>query len=113
MIKITKNIVLNESELKISFTRSSGPGGQNVNKVASAAQLRFNILLSSSLSEEVKNRLLALIHHKITQEGEFIIKADRYRTQERNKHDAIERLITLIRKAATPIKKRKKLTLSF
>lgn len=108
MIKITKTLFLNESEIKINFVRASGPGGQNVNKVATAAQLRFNVLKSPNLSEEIRSRLLVLIHHNINHEGELIIKAGRYRTQERNKEDAMARLKELLRKAAILPKKRKK-----
>ena len=107
MIKITQNIFLDESELIFHFIRSPGPGGQNVNKVATAVQLRFNVL-HSSLPEEVRARLLAIIGKKITLQGEIIIKASRFRTQERNKQDAINRLSTLITKAAVSPKKRKK-----
>lgn len=105
--KIT-SIVLNPSELKFTFVCATGPGGQNVNKVATAAQLRFNVLLSPSLPDDVKTRLLNLLGKKITQQGELIIKAGRFRTQERNKQDAIERLLTFIKRAAIVPKKRKK-----
>lgn len=108
MIKITPQLLLNDSELKFSFIRASGPGGQNVNKVSSAVQLRFDVQHSPSLSEAVRARLLSLAGKKITLQGELIIKADRYRTQERNKQDAIHRLQDLIKHAATPPKKRKK-----
>lgn len=108
MIKITTNIFLNESELKYTFVRSPGPGGQNVNKLATAAQLRFNVRDSLSLPEIVRLRLLSLAGKKITTQGDLIIKASRHRTQERNKQEAFKRLVALIKKAATPIKKRKK-----
>lgn len=108
MYKITPNITLNEDELNITFIRSPGPGGQNVNKVATAVQLRFNVLQSASLPEEVRTRLLILAGNKVTQQGELIIKATRFRTQERNKQDAIDRLSHLIQQAAIRRKKRKK-----
>lgn len=107
-IKITHKIYLDESELKFSFTRSSGPGGQNVNKLATAAELRFDVVNSSSLPDEVRQRLLLQAAGKITGQGELIIKASRFRTQERNKHDAINRLKELIKRVATPPKRRRK-----
>jgi len=108
MIEITPTILLNNDELTFAFTCSSGPGGQNVNKVATAAQLRFNVKNSASLPEEVRLRLLSILSKKITSQGELIIKADRHRTQERNKQDALERLIELIKGATKIPKKRKK-----
>jgi ribosome-associated protein len=108
MIKITHKIWLKDSEIKISFIRAPGPGGQNVNKVASAVQLRFNVLHSLSLPEAVRSRLQLLIGKNLTRDGDFIIKASRYRTQERNKQDALERLRLLLQRAATIPKKRKK-----
>lgn len=108
MIEITPNIALNPAEIKLSFVASPGPGGQNVNKVATTAQLRFNVLHSPSLPESVRARLLLLIGNKLTSEGELIIKASRFRTQERNKQDALDRLIELIQRAAIIPKKRKK-----
>jgi ribosome-associated protein len=105
MIEVTRNITLNESELQFSFIRSPGPGGQNVNKVASAALLRFDVANSPSLPVAVKTRLATLI--KLTLQGELIIKASRFRTQERNKQDAIDRLLQLLKDAATPPKKRR------
>lgn len=108
MIKITSTIFLNESDIKLSFIRAPGPGGQNVNKVATAVQLRFDVMHSPSLPEDVRTRLLSLLGNKITTHGEIIIRANRYRTQERNKHDALSRLRGLIQRAAIPPKKRKK-----
>src|SRR5947207_11300983 len=92
MIKISPHIILNPAEIKLTFIASPGPGGQNVNKVATAVQLRFNLLHSPSLPEDVRLRLIALLGKRITGQGELIIKASRYRTQERNKQDALDRL---------------------
>jgi len=108
MLEITPSISLNESEIKFSFICSPGPGGQNVNKVATAALLRFNIIASPSLPDGVRTRLLALVGKKLTSQGELLIKASRFRTQERNKQDALNRLKELIQRAATAPKKRKK-----
>lgn len=108
MTPITSKFLLPESEIEFSFIRAAGPGGQNVNKVATAAQLRFNVLHSPSIPENTRTRLLLILKSKITSEGDLIIKANRYRTQERNKQDAIERLKELLKRAATPPKKRKK-----
>lgn len=108
MIAITNSIFLNESELKFTFVTSPGPGGQNVNKVATAVQLRFNVLQSPSLPEPIRQRLLTVLASKLTTQGELIIKASRHRTQERNKMDALTRLVELLKRAAIPPKKRKK-----
>ena len=108
MIEITSKLFLDDSEIKFTFIRSPGPGGQNVNKVASGVQLRFDIAHSPSLSETLRNRLLILLGKKVTQQGELIIKATRYRTQERNKQDALDRLIDFIQQASIVPKKRKK-----
>lgn len=108
MLRISPNIALNDDEIVIRFVRSSGPGGQNVNKLATAAQLRFNVLESPSLPERVKFRLAQQNHNKINSEGELIIDARRFRTQERNRNDAIDRLCDLIRHAAIEPKKRVK-----
>lgn len=100
MIAVTPDIVLDEAELEESFIRASGPGGQNVNKVASAVQLRFDVRRSAGLSEPVKARLIALAGTRATREGVIVITADRFRSQERNREDARERLYALIRAAA-------------
>jgi ribosome-associated protein len=106
MIRINKNIVIKESELTFNFIHSSGPGGQNVNKVSTAVQLRFDIESSDSLIEEVKTRLKSIAGKKVTKEGILIIEAKRFRTQEKNRQDAITRLIDLIEKASRKIKRR-------
>lgn len=108
MIKITASLSLNESELHYDFVQASGPGGQNVNKVATAVQLRFDVAHSPSLPEPVRARLMRLAGSRITKEGELIINASRYRTQEANKEDAFNRLVTLIREAAQPPRRRRR-----
>ena len=108
MIKINKNISLNENELKFEFIRSSGPGGQNVNKVATAVQLRFDVFDSVSLPDDVKERIKAAAGKKINKEGILIIEAKRYRTQDKNRQDALKRLLELIEKSSVKIKKRVK-----
>jgi ribosome-associated protein len=108
MVKLNPLFKLDEAELLFTFIRSPGPGGQNVNKVASGAQLRFNVSSSPSLPEELRNRFLKIHSSKITGEGEILIKATRFRTQERNKQDALERLLALLQEAAYRPKKRKK-----
>lgn len=107
-MKVTQDLAIDDSELKISFMRSPGPGGQNVNKVATGVHLRFNITHSPSLSEDIRARLIVLVGKKLTSTGDIIIRATRYRTQNRNKEDAIQRLREFIQKAAEPPKKRKK-----
>ncbi len=99
MVRITPTIAIHENEIKMNFIRSSGPGGQNVNKVASAVQLRFDVKNSPSLSDEVRTRLVRLAGDKMTKDGILIIQARRFRKQERNRQDAMDRLIKLIRKA--------------
>lgn len=96
------------SEIKYQYIRSPGPGGQNVNKVATGVQLRFDIKKSCSLNEVVRTRLLSLAGNKLTSKGEIVIKATRYRTQERNKQDAVDRLNALLKRASVSPKKRKK-----
>jgi len=108
MIYITPTIAIDESEIKQEFIRSSGPGGQNVNKVSTAVQLRFNIANSPSLPDDVRKRLAHLAGRRITENGELIINARRFRTQERNRQDAFDRLVKLIRKASERPKVRRK-----
>ncbi|MDF1586582.1 alternative ribosome rescue aminoacyl-tRNA hydrolase ArfB [Marinimicrococcus flavescens] len=99
MIRITDRIALDESEIEESFIRSAGPGGQNVNKLATAVQLRFDVRGSPSLPEDVRERLEKLAGRRLTREGVLVLTAQRFRTQERNRQDALERLVELVRKA--------------
>jgi ribosome-associated protein len=102
MIRITDAISIDESELSESFVRSSGPGGQNVNKLSTAVQLRFDVRHSPSLPNDVAIRLIRLAGKRVTKDGVLIIAAQRHRTQERNRADARERLVEMIRQAAVP-----------
>lgn len=99
MIQITRTIAIDENELEESFVRSAGPGGQNVNKLSTAVQLRFDVRNSPSLPEAVRSRVERLAGRRLTREGVIVILAQRFRTQERNREDARERLIALIREA--------------
>jgi ribosome-associated protein len=102
MIRVTDTISIDESELSESFVRSSGPGGQNVNKLSTAVQLRFDVRRSPSLPNDVAIRLYRIAGQRMTKDGVLVITAQRHRTQERNRADARERLIAMIREAATP-----------
>ncbi len=108
MIKVTDTIFIDENDLSEKFIRSSGPGGQNVNKVATAVQLSFDVAASSSLSAYVKSRLAALAGSRISGDGVLTIEADNFRTRERNREEALRRLVELVRKAAFKPKARKK-----
>jgi ribosome-associated protein len=99
MIEITDRIALNEAEIVVTFIRASGPGGQNVNKVSSAAQLRFDVRRSPNLPDAVRLRLERLAGTRLTKAGEIVFTAGNYRTQEANRRDAIDRLVRMIRQA--------------
>jgi ribosome-associated protein len=108
MIRVTGTITIDEGEIHQEFIRASGPGGQNVNKVAAAVQLRFDAAHSPSLPEDVRERLVRLAGRRMTREGYLIIHARRFRTQEQNRRDAVDRLVDLIRQAAHRPKIRKR-----
>jgi ribosome-associated protein len=108
MIHVAPGIDLDEGEVSYEFMRSSGPGGQNVNKVATAVQLRFDVARSPSLPEEVRARLMRLAGQRLTSDGVLIIEARPTRSQTRNREAALEQLVELIRKAAIPPRKRRK-----
>jgi ribosome-associated protein len=107
MIRVTDEIAIDDDEISEAFVRASGPGGQNVNKLATAVQLRFDVRRSPSLPPDVRARLVRLAGSRLTQDGVLLIMAQRYRTQERNREDARERLFELIRQAAIRPKPRR------
>lgn len=107
MIRVTPKIVLDDSEIVEQFIRASGPGGQNVNKVSSAVQLRFDAGASPALDAETRARLKRFAGRRLNRAGEIVITAERFRTRERNRADALERLIELIRQAAERPKTRR------
>ena len=106
MLEITPSLGIEDSEISLDFVRASGPGGQNVNKVSTAVQLRFDLRSSASLPEDVKERLSKLAGSRMTDDGVLLIEAKRYRTQDQNREDALQRLATLIRSALYVPKKR-------
>jgi ribosome-associated protein len=100
MITVTPEIVIDEREIRFEFIRASGPGGQKVNKSSSAVQLRFDVFGSPSLPDEVRSRLIGLVGRRLSEEGILVIEAKRFRSQDRNRQDAVNRLCSLIRQAA-------------
>jgi ribosome-associated protein len=108
LIQITERIAIDEREIKEEFVRASGPGGQNVNKVSTAVKLRFNVVKSPSLPDDIRARLIRLAGKRMTDKGVLVIDARRFRTQERNRQEALERLVRLIEKASRIPKRRKK-----
>ena len=108
MVDINPHLIIDEKELEFSFIRADGPGGQNINKVATAVQLRFDVFQSRSLPGEVKSRLIKLAGKRMTQDGILVVEARRFRSQERNRADALVRLHNLVQKAIEKPKTRKK-----
>lgn len=108
MIRLTRSISIDEEEIREVFVRASGPGGQNVNKVSTAVQLRFDVANSPSLPDGVRERLARIAGRRMTEDGVLVIDARQFRTQLKNREDARQRLVELVRKAAVPPKKRKK-----
>jgi ribosome-associated protein len=108
MIEVTKDISIDEGEVELDFVRASGPGGQNVNKVSSSVQLRFDVKNSPSLPEEVRERLFHIAGNRMSGEGVLVIEARQFRTQEQNRKDALDRLAALIRRAAEKPRPRKR-----
>ncbi|MEZ5907297.1 MAG: alternative ribosome rescue aminoacyl-tRNA hydrolase ArfB [Hyphomicrobiaceae bacterium] len=106
MIRVSPTISIDPDEIQETFIRAAGPGGQNVNKVSTAVQLRFDVAASPSLTEPVRRRLMALAGQRLTKEGVLVLTANQYRSQSRNREDALARLVELIREAAIPPKPR-------
>jgi ribosome-associated protein len=106
MIRITDRLSLDEADISEQFIRASGPGGQNVNKVSTAVELRFDVRGTAVLSESIKMRLMRIAGSRMTKDGVLVIRADSHRTQEMNRKDARERLVDMVREAATPPKPR-------
>ena len=107
MIRITHDIQIDEGEIREEFVRASGPGGQNVNRVATAVQLRFHVANSPSLPDDVRERLVKLAGRRVTDEGVLVIDARRYRTQKRNREDALAKLARIVREALVRPKRRR------
>ena len=108
MLQINQTFQIDERELQFEYIRASGPGGQNVNKVATAVQLRFDVINSPSLASDTKGRLIRLAGKRVNADGVLIIEARRFRTQEANREDAIQRFTELVQKALVPPKPRRK-----
>jgi ribosome-associated protein len=106
-IRVGPGVEIPESELLFEFVRASGPGGQNVNKVATAVQLRWDVAATDALPEDAKERLRRLAGRRLTEEGVLVLDARRFRSQEKNRRDAVERLVTLVRRALEPPRPRR------